>query len=454
VSTAAPNTRTRDRAGDSEIGALFTQRSHWQSWLQIEAALAQTQAELGMIPEAAAAEIVRRASFEHVDAAALAADIARTRAPVVSLVRALAAACEGDAGGYVHWGATTQNVIQTGRVLLMRRAHMAFMARLGDVLLRLAALAEHGAGMLGVGRTNFRHALPITFGFKAAAWIEEFLRHVQRFEGAQPRVFASLWGGAIGAMHAAGEQGVELNRRLSARLGLTPLAVPSRAGTDYIAEYVLLQALFSASCSKVARELYRLMADEIEEVQEAHDDDVVGSSTMPNKVNPKVAVQVIALAARLRTLVPLALEAMQPTHEGDAANNQMLYGLIDQCCPLAHELVCGMDELLGCIELLPQRMQQNLALSGQAIAAESAMMVLAPALGRSRAYELVKHGIADATRRGLTLADVLLQDAGVRAAVPADAVRAALDPAAYTGRSAAMAHEMARSAREVAARLG
>lgn len=441
------------RPSTAEIRALFDPRSQWQAWLELEATLAETQAELGMIPAAAAAEIRRKASFEHVDPQALASDIAQTRAPIVSLVRALARACDGDAGGYVHWGATTQNVMQTARSWLLRRAHEAFMVRLGDLFLKLADLAESGAEMLMAGRTNFRQGLPITFGFKAAAWIEEFLRHRQRFEEAEPRVFAALWGGALGAMHASGEQGVALNRRLSARLGLTPLAVPSRAGTDYVAEYVLLLALFSASCSKVARELYLLMADEIGEVFEDQDDEVVGSSTMPNKVNPKSAVQAIALAARLRSLTPLALEAMQPTHEGDGANNQMLYALIDQSGPLAYELVSSMDELLGCIRLVPANMRRNLAASGAAMAAENAMMALAPALGRSHAYEVVKHALADAARTRVALVDRLLDDDAVRGVVEPELVRAALDPAAYTGRSAEMAHEMAREARAAAAAL-
>ena len=441
------------RPSTAEMRELFAPRSHWQAWLEIEAALAETQAELGMIPSAAAVEIRRKANFEHVDALALGADIARTRAPIVSLVRALARACDGDAGGYVHWGATTQNVMQTARSWLMRRAHDAFMVRLGDLLLKMAGLAEASADTLVAGRTNFRHGLPITFGFKVAAWIEEFLRHRQRFEGAEARVFAALWGGALGAMHASGAQGVALNRRLSERLGLTPLAVPSRAGTDYVTEYVLLLALFSASCSKVARELYTLMADEIGEVYEDQDEEVVGSSTMPNKVNPKVAVQVIALAARLRSLTPLALEAMQPTHEGDGANNQMLYALIDQSSPLAYELVCAMDELLGCIRLVPENMRRNLDATGAAMAAENAMMALAPALGRTRAYEVVKQALAEAARTQGSLVDLLLAAEAVHGRVDPALVRAALDPAAYTGRSAGMAHEMAREARAAAAAL-
>lgn len=441
------------RPSTAEIQDLFAQRSHWQSWLDVEAALAATQAEMGMIPAAAALEIGRKANLDHVDATALAADIARTRAPIVSLVRALARVCDDDAGDYVHWGATTQNVMLTARTLLMRRAHGAFMARLGDVLSRLADLADAGADMLTAGRTNFRQGLPITFGFKAAAWIEEFLRHRQRFEGAEPRVFASLWGGALGAMHTYGEQGAELNRRLSQRLGLTPLTVPSRAGTDYIVEYFLLLALFSASCSKIARDLYGLMADEIGEVYEHQSKEVVGSSTMPNKVNPKAVVVVISLAARLRATTPLALEAMQSTHEGDAANNQMLYALIDQACPLAYELICAMDELLACLKLAPENMRRNVALSGQTMAAENAMMVLAPAFGRAQAYERVKQAIAQAGQRGGQLADLLLEDDSVRQAVDEAALRAALDPAAYTGSSAQMAKTMAASARSAAAAL-
>jgi 3-carboxy-cis,cis-muconate cycloisomerase len=441
------------RLSVADIRNLFVQRNHWQSWLDIEAALAETQAELGMIPADAAVEIGRKANFEHVDAIELEADIARTRAPIVSIVRALARACEGDAGGYVHWGATTQNVILTARSLLMRKAHDAFMTKLGDVLFKLADLADASADMLTAGRTNFRQGLPITFGLKAAGWIEEFLRHQQRFEGAESRVFACLWGGALGAMHTYGEQGAELNRRLSARLGLTPLAVPSRAGTDYIAEYFMLLALFSATCSKIARDLYILMADEIGEVYESQGDEVIGSSTMPNKVNPKVVVGVIALAARLRAMTPLALEAMQPTHEGDAANNQMMYTLIDQACPLAYELVCAMDELLICLKLAPENMRRNVASSGQTMAAENAMMVLAPAFGRTQAYERVKHAIADAGQRGIPLADLLLEDASVRGAVDEAALRAALDPAAYTGCSAEMARNMAVAARSSATAL-
>jgi 3-carboxy-cis,cis-muconate cycloisomerase len=432
---------------------MFSQRSHWREWLDVEAALARTQAELGMIPAAAAQEIVRKANFDHVDPQGLAQDIVRTKAPVVSLVRALARACEGDAGGYVHWGATTQNVMQTARTVLMRRMHLALLGVLADILDRMAALAQDSAEVLCVGRTNFRQGLPITFGFKVAAWIEEMLRHRSRLEGAEPRVFAAQWGGALGAMHASGDQGPELNRRLAQALGLGWMEVPSRAGLDYLVEYFLLLGLLSATCSKIGRELYTLMADEIGEIYEQQGEEVVGSSTMPNKVNPKAAAQAIALAARMRSMVPLALEVMQPTHEGDGANNKMLYSLIDQACPLAYEMLCAFDELLECTRLVPEAMQRNVDISGQAMAAENAMMALAPALGRTQAYACVKHAIQESGRPQAELADTLLADPQVRSAIDEPSLRRALDPASYTGRSAEMSREMADAARLAAKEL-
>jgi len=441
------------RPSRTEIRELFSQRSLWQAWLDIEAVLAETQAELGIIPATAACEIRRKARIDYVDAQRLSEDMQRTRAPIVSLVRALAKACEGDAGGYVHWGATTQNVMQTGRTVLMQRAHRAFMARFADVLEKLAALAEDGAVMLTAGRTNQRHALPITFGFKVAGWIDEMLRHRDRLRDAEPRIFMSLWGGAVGAMHAFGEHGPEINRRLSHKLGLQPMAVPSRAATDQFAEYVMVLAMLSATITKIARELYALMADEYDEVSEDLGDDVVGSSTMPQKVNPKIVVQAIALAARLRSQVPLALEAMQPTHEGDAANNQMLSAMIDTVCPLAYELISTMDDLLGCIRLAPGRMRANLDASGPFIVAENAMMVLAPVIGRTRAHDLLHHAVAEALRDGRDLAELLLADPAIRDGISEEALRAALDPASYTGRSEAMAREQAALARSAVAQI-
>nr|WP_164999536.1 lyase family protein [Salinicola tamaricis] len=186
---------------------IFSRDATWQAWLEVERALALTQAEQGMIPAAAAAEIARCATLDQLDREALAVDIERTLSPVMSLVRALAARCDGDAGGYVHLGATTQNIILTGKMLQLARSHRWLKAQLAAQLECLADLAERGAEWPCVSRTNRRHALPITFGYKVAGWIEELERNVERLEAVESRAFVLTFGGASGAMHSYGDRG-------------------------------------------------------------------------------------------------------------------------------------------------------------------------------------------------------------------------------------------------------
>lgn len=438
------------RPSVAEVTAYFSRRSVWDAWLEVEAATAEVQAELRMIPASAAEEIRRKASFEFLDEAAIAADIERTRAPIVSLVRALSKACDGDAGGYVHWGATTQNVMQTGLALLMRQAHCAFLALFDDILATLAELGEAHASTVTVARTNMRQALPITFGFKIAGWIEEWLRHRERLRGAESRVFRAQWGGAVGAMHAVGQKGPELNRRLAERLGLGYFETPSRAALDCTAEYVMLLGLIAATCSKFARDLYMMMTDEFGEAVEELGADVVGSSTMPHKVNPKIAVRVLSLAARLRAQVPLALEAMQPSFEGDGANNQMITALVEQAFPLGYDLLSQMATLLENVRFDTARMARNLALGGELLASENVMMALAPAIGRTRAHDIVHHAVADAVKSGGALADVLLASGALDGKVSESTIREASDPARYVGLSETLARTMADRARRTA----
>src|SRR6058998_2869768 len=188
------------RIGDPGVRALFTEAARFQSWLDVEAALAQAQAELGIIPEPAAREIVKKAHLKYLDLEAVRAGLAKTGHPIVPLVWALDHACEGDAGGYVHWGATTQNITQTGLLLQVRRAHQIFLRQLGAILTTLADLAERTKDDLLPGRTHGQHAVPATFGFKVAVWIDELGRHVERLQGCEARVFVAMLGGGAGML--------------------------------------------------------------------------------------------------------------------------------------------------------------------------------------------------------------------------------------------------------------
>ncbi|KAA0018717.1 adenylosuccinate lyase family protein [Salinicola corii] len=437
----------------ADVSRLFTGESRLQSWLDIEAALALAEAELGMIPRSAAETIASNAQLASFDTEAFSRLAARNRAPVLALVETLAAACGEDAGAYVHWGGTTQNIIQTGRILQMKKAHEALMRRLGSIFARLATMADESAFMLVAGRSNRRQGLPITFGFKVAAWVDEMLRHEERLRGAQGRVFVSQFGGALGAMHAFGNHGPALNVRISERLGLIPARIPSRAALDHIVEYLQLLALLGGTCAKIAQEFYTLMTDEIGEALEDVAD-AVGSSTMPQKVNSKIGVRVIASATRLRGHVAAALEAMQPSHEGDVSSNLVMYAVIDEGIPLAYELVTSFDEMLGAVKLDSEAMRHNLEGSNGLIMAEKAMMLLAPHIGRNEAHHRVQASVKRARKDHCSFAKALASAPDLPDSMDRATLEAELRPESYTGQSEPMAREGARRAREAADRLG
>ncbi len=434
--------------------ALFAMPRKIQAWLDIEVALARSQADLGMIPPSAAEEIARKGDLGCIDLDALLRDMARTKAPIVSLVRFLAAACDGDAGDYVHWGATTQNVMQAGEVLLVREAHGRLLTRLATCLDSLAGLADDGAAQVMAGRTQRRHALPITFGFKVATWIDELLRHEERLRAAEPRVFTLVFGGAVGARHSFGDEGEALGRRLAGQLGLGCFDVPSRSVNDHMVEYVLLLALLAATCSKIAQELFVLMSEEYGEVYEELGDLVVGSSTMPQKINPKISVNVIAVAAQLRAQVSLALDAVQVSHEGDAASSKMLYTSLETACPLALEMMASLVELLDKLRTVPEKMRRNLALTGGLINSENVMMELARhGMGRQRAHDLVHAASLESLRDGRPLDQVLAEAPGVAGVIQAERLGAVLQPEQYLGDCEKLARQLAGRARTRSKRI-
>src|SRR5499425_3850846 len=292
------------RVDDPGIRALFTESARFQSWLDVEAALAQAQAELGIIPEAAAREITRKAHLSYLDLAAVRAGLARTGHPIVPLVWELDRACEGDAGGYVPWGATTQNITQTGLLLQARRAHDIFLRQLATILTTLADLAERTKDVLLPGRTHGQHAVPATFGFKVAVWIDELGRHVERLRGSEGRVFVAMLGGGAGTLASLGDLGLRTQERMAAYLGMRPMPLPARTIGDHQAEYVTILGMLAATASKIGREIYTLMKQEFGEVEEPVPPGTVGSSTMPQKRNPKLCQDIIALGRGSRLGAP------------------------------------------------------------------------------------------------------------------------------------------------------
>jgi 3-carboxy-cis,cis-muconate cycloisomerase len=441
------------RIDDPGVRALFTEDARFQSWLDVEAALAQAQAELGIIPEAAAREITRKARLEFLDRAAIRAGLARTGHPIVPLVWALDQACEGDAGGYVHWGATTQNITQTGLLLQVRRAHEIFLAQLATILTTLGALAEKTKDMLLPGRTHGQHAVPATFGFKVAVWIDELGRHVERLLGCEDRVFVAMLGGGAGTLASLGEPGLATQEKMAAKLGMGPMPMPARTIGDHQAEYVLLLGMLAATGGKIAREIYTLMKQEFGEVEEPVPPGTVGSSTMPQKRNPKLSQDVVAAAAQIRALVPLALEAMHTEHEADRATSVMMTRALTQACELTGDMLQRFVVLFDGLQVFPERMRRNLDLSGGLIMAEALMLELGKQIGRQRAHDAVYEAAQGSVVQGRPFRDMLAEDPHVKARLAASQVDELLDPARYAGLCRQFAERGAAHAREVTARI-
>src|SRR5207237_8278962 len=227
-------------------------------------------------------------------------------------------------GGWVHWGATTQNITQTGDLLVLRQAHHVFLRLIGDALHAAADLAERGADMPIAGRTHGQHAVPATFGYKPAVWIDELLRHVERLRQAAPRIFVAMLGGGAGTYASLGEMGPRVQEGIARQLGFGSMRVPARTIGDHLAENICLLGLLAATCGKIAREVYTLMKTEYGEVEEPVPPGTVGSSTMPQKRNPKLCQDIIAAAAEVRAAVPLALEAMHTEHDADRTTSLIM----------------------------------------------------------------------------------------------------------------------------------
>ncbi|MGH7093348.1 MAG: lyase family protein, partial [Stellaceae bacterium] len=308
---------TAARVADPGIRALYRQENRWQAWLDVEAALAEAQAELGVIPAEAAKAISAAARYELLDRGRIDEGFARTGHTIVPLVWELSRVVGEPHGGWVHWGATTQNITQTGDLLVLRQAHRVFLGLIADALRAAADLAERGADMPIAGRTHGQHAVPATFGYKVAVWIDELIRHVERLNQAAPRIFVAMLGGGAGTYASLGENGPKVQAGIAQRLGFGSMAVPSRVILDHLAENICILGMLAASGGRIGREIYTLMKTEFGEVEEPVPPGTVGSSTMPQKRNPKLCQDIIAAAAEIRSVVPLALEAMQTEHEAD-----------------------------------------------------------------------------------------------------------------------------------------
>jgi adenylosuccinate lyase len=425
-STAFDSFYLRDRYGSPAMRAIWDDRAMIQRWLDVEAALATVEAGLGIIPRSAAREIARKARVELLDLAALKRDFDLTWNPVVPLVDALRHVLRPSTARWVHWGTTSKNIVDTGLALQIKDSYAIVLAELDAVAELLAVLARRHRDTVMAGRTHGQQALPVTFGFKAAVWLDEVIRQRERLLASRPRVIVGELGGAVGTLAALGRRGLLVQTRLMRRLGLGAPAVPTKTAGDRFAEFFLLLAMLSATLGKIAQNIYNLQQSEVDEVSEFVDGKV-GSSAMPHKLNPVASGSVVFLGRLLRTRVGAVLDYVHAEGEDDHRQGETAWSFAPEMCLLIGAQLVLSKRLLGTLIVKSENMLRNLERAGGVVLSEAVMMALARKLGRDKAHALVLAISRDALVRGVPFREAVAGHPEVQRHLTPRKIAAALD---------------------------
>jgi 3-carboxy-cis,cis-muconate cycloisomerase len=422
--------------GSDAMRAVFDESAYFQRMLDVEAALARVQARLGIIPTEAAKAIEEAAARGDLRTEVLAASARNVGYPVVGLVSELSRGA-GEAGGWTHWGATTQDIMDTATVLQVREGLGLIEAEMRAILKALAGRARAHRGTVMAGRTHLQQALPTTFGLKCATWAMPFIGHLGRLPELRRRVELVEFGGAAGTLASLGDQGIAVMEGLAAELGLRAPIAPWHVCREGLAETVAYLGLICGGLAKFATDIILLAQTEVGEVAEPYVAGRGASSTMPQKRNPIASEYILAATRTAQALVPVMLGAMAQDHERATGPWQGEALAIPQAFVLTHGALLHARAIAEGMVVDPDRMRRNLNLTHGLIVAEAVMMGLAPHLGRGEAHHIVKRACDVALAERLPLADALARDQAVSSRFDRAAIDRLTDPAAYLGSAAA-----------------
>src|SRR5579859_2954194 len=417
------------------MSAAFAPAAHVQAMLAFEAALAKAEARAGIIHQEAARAIAAACNAEHFDIAALYREAATAGTPAIPLVRMLTAQVEGEARKYVHWGATSQDAIDTALMLQMRESLDLLIASLRDVCASCAALAEKHRRTLMGGRTLLQQALPITFGLKAARWLALATRQVEALRERREKALAAQLGGAAGTLASLGEQGLQVVELLAAELHLSAPDLPWHTERDRVAQIAATLGIVSGAMAKIAGDVVLLAQTEVGEVSEGAAPGKGGSSAMPQKRNPVDATSAIAAARLAIGVVPVILSAMPQEHERAVGGWQAEWAAIPNLFCYTASAVEHVRGAVSGLEVDEARMKANLDASSGLIMSESLTMTLARKVGRPEAFRIVQSIGKHISGLDKTLRQAALDDGDVRAVLSTEEIAVALDPAQYLGSS-------------------
>ncbi|WP_198029449.1 3-carboxy-cis,cis-muconate cycloisomerase [Bradyrhizobium sp. WSM3983] len=437
--------------GTAEMRRVFSDEGLIERYLEAEAALARAQARAGVVPAEAAAAIHEASKTVEIDFERLRHETEIVGYPILPLVHQLAEAA-GEAGRYVHWGATTQDIMDTANVLQIRAALGIVVRDLKELHKTLAHLADKHRATPMAGRTHLQQALPVTFGYKVAVWFSSIDRHIERLDQALPRILVGEFGGAAGTLASIGEGGLEIQRLYCEELGLAQPTITWHVARDGIAEAVTLLGLITGTLGKIATDVMLMCATEFGELSEPFVSGRGASSTMPQKRNPISSEIMLAAAKAVRQHVATMLDAMIHDFERATGPWHLEWISLPESFLLTAASLASAKFLTAGLVVHERRMRENLAITHGLIVAEAVMMAAAPKLGRQRSHDMVYEACGQAIESGDELADVLAEKPEIVAALGGvDVIRRHCDPTRYLGLAGQMIDRALASAKETGA---
>jgi adenylosuccinate lyase len=424
------------RYGRKEIKDIFGEEKRLQYLLDVEAALARAHAKIGNIPNEAAEEITKKATTQEVMVSRVKEIELETKHDIMAVTKALAEVCTGDAGKYIHLGATSYDIVDTANALQFVEATAILSKQLKQLRTALLNLAKKYQRTVMLGRTHGQHTIPITFGLKMAGYAMEVDRHLERLHELKSRLFIGKLSGAVGTGAALGEHALELQRIMltDLKLGIEDVSTQIVCRDRYN-ELLGLLANIATSMEKFATEIRNLQRDEIREVAESFDvKKQVGSSTMPHKRNPITSEQVSGLSRLIRSYTLPAFENAIQWHERDLCNSSSERFIIPHSLILTDWVVYKMTDVFSHLSVFPDRMKENMKISQGLPMAESLMTTLVQqGMGRGDAHELMRQTALKAAAEHISLKEAFVRENQKKKLLSDEEIDHALNPEHYLG---------------------
>jgi adenylosuccinate lyase len=420
------------RYGTEEMRRIWSEDFRFSCIVRAEVALAQALARHGLIPARAADAIAAGAGRATLSRAKEIEE--EIHHDMMAIVRAIAEQC-GEGGGYVHFGATSNDILDTATGLQLAEATRVFDRKLRRLLAVLLRRAGETRVLVCAARTHGQIGVPTTYGLRFAIWASEIARHIERLGQLKARIAVGQLTGAVGTQAAIGGKGMEVQATMMELLGLSPVDVSNQViSRDRYAEYFMFLANVATTLDKIGIEIRTLQRSEIGEVEEPFGSRQVGSSTMPHKRNPIRSEQVCGLARVVRSSVSPALENNTLWDERDLTNSSCERVLFPEASVLADHILSVMTGVLDGLVLKPDRIEANLFLLHGINMAEAVMIALAErGMDRQKAHEILRQASMEALERNVPLIEVLSGNSDVTKIIPVNEIRALLDPARYIG---------------------